>query len=303
MFRWLKRPCRNPRTPARLRLCLEPLEARDCPSGPTAVLNMTVGPIITSFTAQVMTGTNVMLRGTLVDLQPASCEVTFSGVVTGDAEADSAGTFALFTPASALGTITAQAVDGDNLQSNQAQATITSNSPSITLTASSQGANGAVTLSGRVTDESPIGLVVTFRGAVTATAVTDLNGNYSLTTTAWSPGNVTAQTADAWGLASNTPSATLANTAPVISNFTAVPTSGGYWTFQGQVTDEYAPGETVRLWGIPTLNGTGGSTTVTVGSNGWFEYSVQLTSQDHGCVSAQATDWQGLTSDVATYNI
>ena len=46
-----------------------------------------------------------------------------------------------------------------------------------------------------------------------------------------------------------------------------------------------------------------GPTTVTVGSNGWFEYSVQLTSQDHGCVSAQAIDWRGLTSDIATYNV
>ena len=138
---------------------------------------------------------------------------------------------------------------------------------------------------------------------MTATALTDNNGNYSLTTTSWRPGNVTAQTADAWGLPSNTPSATLTNAAPVISNFTAFPSSGGYWTFRGQVTDEYAPGETVQLSGIPTLNGTRGYTTVTVGSNGWFEYSVQLTAQDHGCVSAQAIDWRGLTSDVATYNV
>jgi hypothetical protein len=303
MFRWLKRPRRNHRTPARLRLRLEPLETRDCPSGPGALLTTDDGPTITSFTAQVMTGTNVMLRGTLTDTQPASCEVTFSGVVTGDAEADTAGTFALFTPASALGTITAQAVDGENLQSNRAQATLTSNPPSITLTASGQGAGGAITLSGQVTDESAAGLIVTFRGAVTATAVTDNNGNYSLTTTSWGPGNVTAQTTDVWGLTSNAPSAALTNTAPVLSNFTAVPSNGGYWTFQGQVTDEFAPGETVRLSGIPTLNGTSGSTTVTVGSNGWFEYSVQLTSQDHGCVSAQATDWLGLTSDVATYNV
>jgi hypothetical protein len=303
MFRWLKRTCHNPRTPARLRLRLEPLETRDCPSGPPSYVINPDGPTITSFTAQVMTGTNVMLRGTLIDSHPASCEVTFSGVVTGEAEADAAGTFALFTPASALGTITAQAVDGENLRSNQAQATITSNVPSLTLTASGQGASGAITLSGRVTDESAAGLTVIFRGAVTATAVTDNNGDYSLTTTSWRPGNVTVQTTDAWGLTSNTPSATLTNTAPVISNFTAVPTSGGYWTFQGQVTDEYAPGQTVRLSGIPTLDGTSGYTTVTVGSNGWFDFSVQLTSQDHGCVSAQAIDWQGLMSDVVTYNV
>src|SRR5438552_3048440 len=135
MFRWLKRTCHNSRTPARLRPRLEPLETRDCPSGLSYVLNMD-GPTITSFTAQVMTGTNVLLRGTLIDNHPASCEVTFSGVVTGEAEADTSGTFALFTPASALGTITAQAVDGVNLQSNRAQASITSNAPSLTLTRS-----------------------------------------------------------------------------------------------------------------------------------------------------------------------
>src|SRR5207249_3197967 len=99
--------------------------------------------------------------------------------------------------------------------SNQARATITSNAPSLTLNASRQGINGAITLSGRVTDESAAGLTVIFRGAVTATALTDNNGNYSLTTTSWRPGNVTVQTADAWGLPSNTPSATLTNTAPV----------------------------------------------------------------------------------------
>jgi hypothetical protein len=268
----------------------------------TPFVTLAPPPVISAFSAQVLNrGTNVLLSGTVTDAQPANCNVSFGGVASGQIYPNPSGQFSLTVAASKLGTITARAENVEGVYSAQAQATISSTAPSLTLTASGQGAGGVITLCGQVTAAGAAGLTVTFRGAVSATAVTDSNGRFSLATTSWSPGAVTAQTTDAWGQTSNTPSATLTNLPPVVSNFTAVANGGGYWTFEGEITDEYAPGETVWLWGLPTLNGTAGHTAVTVGSNGWFSYSVQLTSQDHGTVWAQAFDWQGLASDMATY--
>jgi hypothetical protein len=267
------------------------------------LVTVSTGPVIAAFTAQVTGGTNVLLSGTVTDDHPASCVVYFNGVVTGSATADAAGNFSLVASATAVGTITALAIDGDQLFSNQAQAIVTNNLPSLTLSVSPQGAGGAITLSGRVTDESPAGLTVTFGGAAADSAVTDAGGNFSLTTTRWRPGTVTAQTTDVWGQASNAATAVLTNAAPVISNFTVIPTSGGFWTFRGQVTDESAPGLTVWLSGLPSLNGSAGHTAVTVGASGWFEFTVQLTAQDHGCVTAQAFDWQYTASPLATCDV
>ena len=66
------------------------------------------------------------------------------------------------------------------------------------------------------------------------------------------------------------------------------------------VEDEWAAGLTVRLWGIPTLDGIYGSTEVTIGSDGWFTYSVPLPPGEGGTVSAQVTDWWNALSEVVT---
>ena len=292
MFSWLKRSSRpaRPRTPLRTRLHLEALETRDCPAG----------PVLTSFSVQTAGGTNVTLSGGLADDNPTACTVTFTGQVTGTATVDGWGDFTLTTTASGLGTVTARATDGAGLTGNQLQATITSTPPAITLNPGNQGIGGAIVFMGQVTVGTASGLTVTLGGAASGSAQTDANGNYAVNVPAanWSAGNVTARTTDVWGQASNTASATVTNAAPIINNFTASWGGAGLCTFQGQVVDEFAPGETVDLWGVPTLNGQQGYTSVTVNSNSMFIYTTPMTPQDQGMVSAEAFDWQGLASNV-----
>jgi hypothetical protein len=275
-------------------LRVEALETRDCPTAPFPSL---------TFTATVTGGTNVLLSGTVADPHPASCMVTFSGVVAGMVQPDASGNYHLQTDASGLGTITAQAQNDQLLYSNAVQQTISSDYPSLTLSRT-YGPGNIVILSGQVTDEDCGGRTVTFGGTVLGSVVTDALGNFSYTTTKWSAGDVTAQTTDPWGLTSNVASVTLTNAPPVITNFVASQGTNGLWTFQGQVADEFAPGETVRLTGIPTFdNQPGGFMPVTVGGDGGFRLTVPLSARDTGWVTAVAYDWTQQVSDPAHWCI
>jgi hypothetical protein len=269
-------------------LRVEALETRDCPTGPTPSL---------TFTATITDGTNVLLSGTVADPHPETSVVYFSGVATGKVQPDSSGSYHLLTPASGLGTISAQAEDAQLLVSNAVQQTISSTYPSVTLS-NAYGPNNTITLSGQVTDAESGGLTVTLGGAATGSVVTDSLGNFRYTTTQWNAGSVSAQTANPWGLKSNVASVTLTNAPPVIANFVVTQGTNGLWTFQGEVSDEYAPGDTVRLTGIPTFNNQpGGFMPVTVGSDGSFRVTVPLTPQDTGWVTAVAYDASGQASD------
>ncbi|MCI0464580.1 MAG: hypothetical protein L0Z62_47220 [Gemmataceae bacterium] len=291
MFGLLKPRIRNRpgHKPRPRRLAIEPLETRDCPAAPT----------LTSFSASVVEGNTVQLSGILTDEDPASCLIIIDGVASTKVMANPSGAFEVQTQAWALGSISAVAYDPEWQQSNELQAAIASAAPQLTLTRT-YGAGGAVTLSGHVTDESPTECEVVLTGAVNALVTPNSNGDFSYTTQDWEPGAVTAAAVDPWGQESNQPTATLANSAPVISSFQAVQGTNNVWTFQGQVTDEYAPGLTVRLWGIPTLEGTVGYTEVTVGIDGQFSYSVTLEQGEQGTVSAQVTDWWDVQSQVVT---
>ncbi len=294
MFRWLTRSrhVSTIRRPSRARLYLEALETRECPTAPNLM-----------FSIQSISGATVTLSGVVFDQDPTTCNVNFWVVASASVTPpNSSGQFTLQAVTSAPGTIYGQAVDNQPLYSSVVQASLNGNPPSLTLNLAS-GVGNTATLSGQVTDASPSGLTVTFSGAITGSTTTDSNGNYSFTTTNWTSGTVTAQTTDPWGRNSNAPTVVLSNVTPVISNFTAVAGSGGLYTFQGQITAGYSSNMTVKLWGISTLNGSQGYTTVTVGSDGWFRYTVQLTSQDHGTVCAEAINWDGLTSDIVMTSV
>jgi hypothetical protein len=239
----------------------------------------------------------VHLTGTVTDEAPATVAVRFSGVVSDSTTARSDGSYDLVTLGSTLGTIFAQAQDQEGLVSAELQATISSDVPQLTLDRA-YGPGGTVTLSGHVTDEDPIGRTVTFSGAVSGTATTNQNGDYSLTTQGWGLGDVQAVTTDPWHQQSDQPAVNLANAAPVITDFTATEGADRVWRFRGHVSDEYAPGLRVRLDGLPSLNKTG-YTEVTVGSDGWFECCVQLGQGEQGTVRAWTTDWRGLASNTA----
>jgi len=260
---------------------------------------LTNAPSLT-FTATIVGGNVVALTGQVTcDGDPRGCSVAFGGIVNASTNVNVDGSYSLQLTPTVLGTITARVTDGTGHQSTVRQAAITSDAPTITLTRT-YGTNGTVILSGAVVDEDHANRTVTLSGAVNASVTTNANGDFTLTATGWSAGTVSAQTVDPWGLTSNTATATLGNAAPTVASFAAIHSSGYLWTFQGCVNDEYAPGLRVRLGGIPTLNGTNGYTEVTVGSNGWFCYTVELAPEENGTVTAQAWDWFGLPSNTRT---
>jgi hypothetical protein len=156
-------------------------------------------------------------------------------------------------------------------------------------------ANRSVTFSGQVTDTpSPGGLTVQISGAATGTTTTDASGNYSVTLTATSLGVVQARTGD--GL-SNIATATLTAGTPDIQNFGYVKGDNNYYTFSGQVTGDVTQGMVVTFSGqSQAMQGK----TCTVGVNGWFSITVQIPPSDLGTVSAVATDWWGIPSDVVS---
>jgi hypothetical protein len=270
-------------TAGRFRPTLERLETRDCPAAPTLTFN-----------ASIVSGNLVSLSGTVTDEDPANVRVDFSGIITDAVYANAAGEYSLLTEVPSVGTITAQAVDQESLRSDAIDQSIASSVPSITLTRT-YGPNGSVTLSGHVTDEDATAATVTFSGAVNAQVFTDDQGNFSYTTTDWNIGTVEASTVDPFAQASNVPTASLANSAPVISDFQVLAGADRFYTFQGRVTDEYAPGLRVRLTGLPTIEGVN----VTVDSSGWFSLTIQLQPGETGTVMAQTWDWWNVASNQA----
>lgn len=105
---------------------LEALEDRCCPSATPGT-----APVIDMFSAQPIQGRTVQLTGHVTDANPASVQITFSGVMSGTATADSSGYFRFQGTASALGTVYANAVDGQGLSSNTAQAQVSVRPPVI----------------------------------------------------------------------------------------------------------------------------------------------------------------------------
>ena len=184
-----------------VRLSLECLERRDCPS-----------PVITSFSA---TPTNaqgsrqVELRGTVADDHPERDLLTFTGAAMANTTPDYNGNFDYFTSACTLGTVTAVATHYMEPKSLPVTAIITSAAPVITSFQVIQGPNGNWTFQGSVADEAPGGIVITFGGNAQVSglrATVDQNGNFSATfyLPNLTSGFVTASCSDVWGLMSNT---------------------------------------------------------------------------------------------------
>jgi hypothetical protein len=154
-----------------------------------------------------------------------------------------------------------------------------------------------VELSGSVSDTDPGTLVVTFSGSgVSASVTLASSGNFDIFTTASSLGNVTATAVNQSTNKSSAVSSPIIDQAPVISNFQASQSSGNYWTFTGQVSDDQSvTGLVVTLGGLPSLKGV----TATVNSNGWFSITIKLQPGEDGTATAQTTDWWGKVSNTA----
>jgi hypothetical protein len=154
-----------------------------------------------------------------------------------------------------------------------------------------------VELKGSVSDTDPGTIVITFSGSGVSTSVSlPGSGNFDVTTTASSLGNVTALAVNQSTNHGNSVSSPIIDQAPVISNLTASQGSGNLWTFTGQVTDDQSVvGLVVTLGGLPSLQGV----TATVNSQGWFSVTVQLKASESGTATAQTKDLWGLASNIA----
>ena len=150
-------------------------------------------------------------------------------------------------------------------------------------------------LTGTVTDENPGSVTITFTGAVSASTTVNPAGSFSFSTTDAVLGVVHAKALDNQGLYSAIVDATLANSKPVITNFTAVRGSGGFWTFSGKVTDQSQTTCSVAFSGLPELEGK----TATVAADGSFYLVVWIPAGTQGTAIAVATDEWNLTSEEA----
>lgn len=268
----------------RARLGLEALEARYCPSAPELYLQ-----------APSLSGHTVQLNGQVTDSNPASVQITISGVVSGTTTADSSGYFSFVGTASEQGTISAVGVDGDGLTSNTAQTQVAVSNPTISEFQIEDVVHRNVTIVGTVTDEDPAGLTVTVSGAVSGSMVTDNNGVFSAILPASALGSIQAVVTDSWGLTSATAKVTLTAVPPDIEDFGAANTAGNWWTISGYIPGPNTQGEIVTFSGFPAVNGL----TATVDSTGHFYLTLQLPANTDAAVYAYATDWWGQESNEA----
>jgi hypothetical protein len=86
------------------------------------------------------------------------------------------------------------------------------------------------------------------------------------------------------------------NTPPIIVEFDF--TSDGDWIhFQGLVTDDQDPtGYLVHIWGFASFN-------ITVAADDHFSFSIAVTSELNGTISAQTADVYGLLSNTFTLTL
>lgn len=239
-------------------------------------------------------GTTVTLSGTVVDPSPAGATVAFSGVVTGSVRADSNGYFTFTTQASGLGNVTLVATDAIGLSSAPATLALTVNSPQFGTLSVAYGSGTTVTITGTVSAAQAGGLTIVFGGKATGSVITNADGSFSFTAQASGLGDVTVNTADAWGQAAPQAQVTLAPTAPQITNFTATETTQGSWTFTGKVTGQNVQGMLINFGGLMTLQGK----TALVLADGTFSLSLSL--EEAGTATAQTIDPWGQPSNIAS---
>jgi hypothetical protein len=159
--------------------------------------------------------------------------------------------------------------------------------------------NKEVTLSGSLLSQSGAvaNQTINFGGAVSGTATTNSQGQYSVTLKASQLGQVTAASAD--GLSNTAQAMLMAGMAPTITNFSAVPEGGGLWLFTGQVTGAPTQGEVINFDGLTALAGK----SCNVNPNGTFSYYCYIPSGQGGLAVADAVDWWGDTSSDATTTV
>lgn len=134
---------------------------------------------------------------------------------------------------------------------------------------------------------------ITLSGLVNATTSTNSQGNYSITLSIPKLGTEDAVSSDP---KANEGLCEVVGGSPTISNFDAVAEGNGLWLFSGTVTGAPTQGEVVNFGGITPLEGQ----STAVNSDGTFDFYAIVPTGEGGWASAQAVDWWGDTSQIAT---
>jgi hypothetical protein len=269
----------------RTQLHLERLEGRRCP---------TTGLNILTFSATALPGHVARLQGTVVDRDPATVQLTFTGAVNGSASPDSLGKFSYKTTEAVLGEVDVKAVDSEGL--TDADSDLLEVPPPVVALDISYVCQKTVVLSGTVQDIDGAGLAVSFKGVVNGGTTTGAGGAFSLTTTPSTLGVVMATAVNEWGLVSSPAMVKVTSQKPQIIEFDADKSPDGLWVFSGTVVDESPEGLVVKFSNLPGLNGM----SAIVGSDGKFSLPpLALPLSSPGQARADVTDWWGLAADPA----
>jgi hypothetical protein len=266
----------------RSRLLMEVLEDRTCLSAPQL-----------SFSLASAGGRMVTITGQVTDERPDASTVTLGGVVSGTVTPNADGSFSLVREASALGPVTGSVLDDEALSGFGTPQELQGSAPDITNLHVSYGAPGTVTVTGRVVDDNPAGLLVSFSGALRGLAVTSFDGWFAATFNHVNPGEFQAGVTNTWGLES-VELGEVQNQPPVITEFYAARENGNVWRFEGRVQDEDPESCVINFGGLFTLDGK----SVGVDENGWFSFSIELAPGESGIATAVATDAFGLHSEL-----
>lgn len=175
----------------------------------------------------------------------------------------------------------------DRLTPSGGPGSVGSGSEIISLDVTYQQGRQAI-FSGQLTDASgPVAnQAINLTGVVNATAITNSQGNYSITVSV--PQLGTEYAASANGL-SNTAQYTLVRGDLTISSFTATAEGNGLWLLSGTVSGEPTEGGVVYFGGMPALQGQ----STEVNPDGTFELYVIIPSGQGGWATAQVVDWWG----------
>ncbi len=253
--------------------------------------------------AMIQEGQTVTVSGQVSDADLETCSVSFSGVVSGSAGVNPDGTFSLTTTASGSGTIDATVVNVwgltgtaetslDGITGTQTESQDTNLLPGLTVTVTPTGSGKSVTVSGQVSDSNPANLTVTFSGVVSGSAVTDSNGNFSLTTTATDLGEVDASVTDGAGQSAS--ASTQLAVAPPTLTLNLTMDQQRTITLSGQVSGSDVTEDMVTFTGV--ASGSAGP-----GTNGSFSLTTQASQL--GDVQAVVTDVWGQASALAKVTV
>jgi hypothetical protein len=235
-------------------------------------------------------GKDVYVSGSISDDFLEGNVVHLGGVVSGTAEVDVNGYFQGVFTASGLGEITAYATDYWGATSNSNSSSIYADAPSFSVSAYESGPNREVTLSGSVYS-GLYGAVTsaTAVGVVAGSAGIDSSGQFSITQQATGQGTVQVQITNVWGL-STTESVSIYSQPAQVSGLSASYIGNGEYQITGWVSDEFAPGLTVKLGGVL------GSGSAVVDASGAFSVTIAGAPGLQGNITASVTDWWGLES-------